>query len=180
MKRSAILAQLFYHTAQILLTKSHPTKLELREIQQNHAYQICGIAAAVKDRSIINVCIRCLAIAAECLGTQEAQEEALRIMDTLSNGTIWHTEPIKEDLRRSWSWHASHPGTVDPSQMQNPYYGLDPALPLPSDSGFPHGPGITNPLFNSADFSVEGHPYQGSYVPPHHTIDHFHYTPYLS
>lgn len=121
--------------------------------------------------------IRCLAVAAECLEIREAQEEALRIMDTISDGTTWHTESTKEELRRIWGWNASHPETVDPAQMHNPYYGLDPALPLPADTNFP--PAIANPLFNAADFSMEGHPYSGSYVAPHHTIDHFHYTPYL-
>lgn len=98
-------------------------------------------------------------------------------MDTISQGTIWHTEPIKQDLKRVWGWHATHSETVDPAQMHNPYYGLDPALPLHQETDFL--PGIINPLFNAADFSLEGHPYQGSYVAPHHTIDHFNYAPYL-
>lgn len=121
--------------------------------------------------------IHCLAIAADCLETREAQEEALRLMDIISKETIWHTEQIKEDLKRLWGWPASHPETVDPAQMHNHFYGLDPALPLPRDPELPCG--ITNPIFSAADFSMEGHPYQENYVAPHHTLDHYHYAPYL-
>lgn len=151
-------------------------KLDLHDAQQNHAYGICGIVANVKDRSIIPVSIRCLEVAAECLETREAQEEALGLMNTISKGTAWHTESTSEKLRHNWGWPALNPETVDPARMHNGLFGLDPALPLPN-SGDP--PGITNPLFSAADFSLETHPYQGSYVAPHHTLDHYHIAPYL-
>lgn len=121
--------------------------------------------------------IHCLAIAAECLETREAQEEALHILNTISQDTAWRVEPITKELKCAWGWPASHPETVDPAQMHDPYFGLDPALQLPKSLGLP--PGITNPLFGVADFSLEDHPYLGHYVAPHHTLDHYHYEPYL-
>lgn len=53
-KRSAVVARLFYHTACTLLAKVHPTESEfspeMRNMQQSHAHDICGIVAHVKDR----------------------------------------------------------------------------------------------------------------------------------
>jgi hypothetical protein len=53
-KRSAVVARLFYHTAMCLLSKVHPTESEFSEemvtMQQNHAHDMCGIVAHVKDR----------------------------------------------------------------------------------------------------------------------------------
>jgi hypothetical protein len=55
-KRSAIVGRLFYHTACILLAKTHPLESEfspnMRDMQQKHAYEICGIVAHVKDRYV--------------------------------------------------------------------------------------------------------------------------------
>lgn len=54
MKRPAIVGRLFYHLTCILLTKIHPIETELspnlREMQERHAYDTCGIIAHVKDR----------------------------------------------------------------------------------------------------------------------------------
>lgn len=52
----AVIARLFYHTARILLAKSHPLGSELhaemRNMQQTHAYDLCGIVSQVKDRYV--------------------------------------------------------------------------------------------------------------------------------
>lgn len=152
-------------------------KLDLHDAQQSHAYGICGIVANLKDRSIAHVSLCCLAIAAECLKTREAQEEALSIINNTSKGTVWQTESTSEKLRVSWGWPTPNPDIVDPAQMHNDLFALDPALPLSNDTGDP--PGITNPLFSAANFSLDTHPYQGNYVAPHHTFDHYHYAPYL-
>ena len=53
-KRPAIIAQLLYHTARILLAKTHPLESELspemQRTQKKHARDICGIVARMKDR----------------------------------------------------------------------------------------------------------------------------------
>lgn len=53
-KRSTIVARLFYHTAQLLLAQIHPyygaDSIAMTELRTRHSEQICGIAAHVKDR----------------------------------------------------------------------------------------------------------------------------------
>lgn len=55
-RRPAIVARLFYHTTCILLARCHPVEsefsTEMRDMQQRHAYDLCGIVAHVKDRYI--------------------------------------------------------------------------------------------------------------------------------
>ncbi|KAJ5690401.1 hypothetical protein N7462_004793 [Penicillium macrosclerotiorum] len=182
LKRPAIVSQLFYHTACILLAKAHPMRsrigLEMKELQQIHAHDICGIATNNKDKGVVNVLIRCLAIAAECLETRETQNEALGIFDTIVKDSIWHAEPIQDELKHVWGWQVAHPETVDPTQMHHDYYGLDPALRIHNGPEFP--PRVSNPLLTASDFSLDNHPYQGFYVAPHHhTLQNYHYEPYL-
>lgn len=53
-KRATIVARLFYHTAMLLLAQVNPVMSkkvpEMHEMEQQHAHQICGIVAHVKDR----------------------------------------------------------------------------------------------------------------------------------
>jgi len=53
-KRSTIVARLFYHTAMLLLAQINPVMSkevpEMHDMEQQHAHQICGIVAHVKDR----------------------------------------------------------------------------------------------------------------------------------
>ncbi|KAL2003414.1 hypothetical protein VTN02DRAFT_3924 [Thermoascus thermophilus] len=173
-KRSAIIARLFYHTACTLLAKIHPTEPEyspeMRNMQQSHAHDICGIVAHVKDRGVASVSIRCLAIAAECLVSREAQEEVLEIIDKIVKDTGWRVGSLKDELQEKWS------GTTASQQPQNP--SDNNAIPLGANSlpnsamppvpGRPRFPsGIVNPLMAAADFSMENHSYQNHYVAPH-------------
>jgi hypothetical protein len=54
LKRSAIIARLFFHMTRILLSKSNPIQSEfdgdMRDMQRIHAYEICGLVACNKDR----------------------------------------------------------------------------------------------------------------------------------
>ena len=54
-KRTTIVARLFYHTALLLLAQCHPylpisENREMAELQRKHSQMICGITAHVKDR----------------------------------------------------------------------------------------------------------------------------------
>lgn len=53
-KRTTIVARLFYHTAMCVLAQIHPMMgrevREMFDLEQAHAHQICGIVAHVKDR----------------------------------------------------------------------------------------------------------------------------------
>jgi hypothetical protein len=53
-KRTCIVARLFYHTAMCLIPQMHPAMPvevpEMHEMKMHHAHQICSIVAHVKDR----------------------------------------------------------------------------------------------------------------------------------
>jgi len=55
-KRTTIVARLFYHTASLLLSQTHPyygtDNVEMAEMQRRHSQMVCGIAAHVKDRYV--------------------------------------------------------------------------------------------------------------------------------
>lgn len=55
-KRTTIIARLFYHTAMLLLAQISPARQEdmanMRSMEDIHAHQICGIVAHVKDRFV--------------------------------------------------------------------------------------------------------------------------------
>lgn len=187
-KRSAVVGRLFYHTAGTLLSKIHPLESEfspeMRNMQQNHAHDICGIVAHVKDRGVASVSIRCLAIAAECLVSRDAQEEVMEILDKIIKETGWRIGFLKTELQEKWGW------TVAPQQHQQHHSsalagstslntGSLLNSPLPPITGRPKIPsGIVNPLMATADFSMENHPYQNHYVAPHNQLNNYHYGSY--
>lgn len=53
-KRTTIVARLFYHTGMCLLSQINPIMSadidELHDMQVSHSHQICGIVAHLKDR----------------------------------------------------------------------------------------------------------------------------------
>ncbi|KAF2275557.1 uncharacterized protein EI97DRAFT_64083 [Westerdykella ornata] len=114
-KRTAIVARLFYHTAMCLLAQLNPLQSpsdpEMHELQQQHSRFICGIAAHVKDRGVASVALRSLAIAAECLDNRREQEEVLQIFDKIRQETGWRVGFLNEELKEKWGWN-------NPSQQQ--------------------------------------------------------------
>ena len=163
-------------------------------MQQSHAHEMCGLIAHTTDRlvqittkipdlsvsdqlnrGVAHISQHFLVLAAECLETREAQEEVLRIFDTITKVTGSSAEPLKNDLKQIWCWADAHPHTVTPAQMHKHFYELDPS---PSTSNHPDSPpSLHNPLLTAGDFSLENHPYQGYYVPPHHhhALNQYHY-----
>ncbi|QGA14140.1 hypothetical protein EYB26_001793 [Talaromyces marneffei] len=206
MKRPAIVGRIFYHLTCILLTKTHPLESEfspnLREMQQRHAYDACGIIAYVKDRGIATTSIRCLAIAGECLVAREAQEEVLQIIDKIIKETGWRIAFLKPELQAKWGWNTSAPTNTNNSNITTtttPTTSLsmdNGTLPTPNPptvipttastptpppaatarSRFP--PGIINPLMATADFSMPNHPYQEHYVALQDGLGGYQYTHY--
>jgi hypothetical protein len=53
-KRTTVVARLFYHTAICLLAQTNPlmppSSPEMHDMQLFHSHQLCGIVAHVKDR----------------------------------------------------------------------------------------------------------------------------------
>jgi hypothetical protein len=141
----------------------------------------CGLHVCTNTlpRNLSDISLRCLTVAAECLEARSAQEEVIGILDAIAKSTTSNVEPIKNDLRQVWSWVDAHSHTVTPAQMHTHHYELDPALVTSETPGLSSGLG--NPLITTGDFSMENHPYQGYYVPPHHhhALDQYHYGAYL-
>jgi hypothetical protein len=108
-KRTTIVARLFYHTAQLLMAQIHPyystDNFEMSELQRRHSQMICGIAAHVKDRGVASVCIRSLAHAAEVLTDRREQEEVLRIFEKINKETGWRIGFVYKDLKDKWGWN---------------------------------------------------------------------------
>ncbi|EAW12975.1 Zn(II)2Cys6 transcription factor domain-containing protein [Aspergillus clavatus NRRL 1] len=179
-KRSAIVARLFYHATRLMLARSHPSELEfspeMQQVQQIHAHDICGIVAHVKDRGVASFSIQFLVVAAECLVMREAQEEVIQILDKIVKETGCPAEHIKQDLQQTWGWPATHQEEVlAPSTGTVPLVDNHGHLHTAelADSREPHG--AINPIMAYADFSMEIHPYQEYYVAPHHTLHEFTY-----
>ncbi|ETN41841.1 uncharacterized protein HMPREF1541_03778 [Cyphellophora europaea CBS 101466] len=168
-KRTTVVARLFYHTAMALLGAVHPLNnidqsvlAETDEMRQYHSRQICGIVAHVKDRGVASASIRCLAVAGENLTVKREQEEVLDIFDKIKKETGWRVAFINDALKEKWGWNTTEFDTTGaPSFYQQGTATMPPVSTRPK---YPSG--IINPLYKNADFSAVNPPYQGSYVPP--------------
>jgi len=191
-KRTTIVARLFYHTAMCLLTRINPilpiSSPEMHELQTSHSHDLCGIVAHVKDRGVASVAIRSLAIAAEGLVSRREQDEVLTIFDKIRKETGWRVAFLHKELKEKWGWHNEEEAFQQQQQqqqqqnqqmqaglMQMPGFGFQPqssasgsSLPPAPPTVMAKGPpqGIVNPLLSKADFSAPKHPYQNYWVPP--------------
>lgn len=164
-----MIARLFYHTTSFLLASIHPTADssadEMKIMRQEHTRKLCGSVVSWKDLSIANIILPCLGITATSLETRFAQEEVLHIIDTIGRDLPHLGSTIQNDLKRRWNW--LQPETLDPAQIH-------------SNSTLEDQPRTSNPLWNATNLSMDHHPYQEFYVPPHHhVIDDYHHEAYL-
>ncbi|KAF7192747.1 Adhesion and hyphal regulator 1 [Pseudocercospora fuligena] len=108
-KRSTIVARLFYHTAMLLMAQIHPyyglDNPEMFDMQKQHSQMICGIVAHVKDRGVASVAIRSLAHAAECLTDRKEQEEVLTVFEKINKETGWRIGFVYKELKEKWGWN---------------------------------------------------------------------------
>jgi hypothetical protein len=176
-KRTVIVGRLFYHTAMCLLYQIHPImpegNEEMRQLQLDHAHQICGIAAHVKDRGVASVALRSLAIAATCLVVRREQEEVIEIFERIRKETGWRIDFLYKEFKTKWGWPDEDSTQQQMMQQQNslPFFPTTslPPVPLPLQPQPQQAPvpgGILNPLLRTADFSLPNHPYQQYYQPP--------------
>jgi hypothetical protein len=146
---------------------------QMHTMQLNHAHQICGITAHVKDRGVASVALRSLAIAAECLVVRREQEEVLEIFEKIRKETGWKVGFLNTELRAKWGWQHEESAPLTASlasffpTSQPPNTSLPPAPPVvPPQAPRKIPSGIPNPLMKTADFSLPNHPYQQYYQPP--------------
>jgi hypothetical protein len=128
---------------------------------------------------VASVSIRCLAIAAECLVSREAQEEVLEIFDKIIKETGWRVGFLKDELHEKWGWNNQQPQSDRPNSTTAAADSSGNSLlnsAMTPASTRPRVPsGIVNPLMATADFAMENHPYQNHYVAPHTQIDSYQY-----
>lgn len=186
-KRTTIVARLFYHTAMCLLSQMNPVMSledpEMHSMQSFQAHQICGIVAHVKDRGVASVALRSLAIAAECLVVRREQEEVLQIFEKIRKETGWRVGFLNKELKEKWGWANEEAlrqqqqqmptALMQNSQLQQSFQFSQSATSLPPAPPIRRRPG-ENPLA-MADFSNQGHPYQSYYVAPIQHPHHNHY-----
>ncbi|KAF2703223.1 hypothetical protein K504DRAFT_474084 [Pleomassaria siparia CBS 279.74] len=183
-KRSSIVARLFYHTCMCLLAQIHPLNppqdADMHDMLQQNSQLICGISAHVKDRGVASVALRSLAIAAECLKTRREQEEVLSIFDKIRQETGWRVGFLNTELREKWGWdnqpqpQAQAFASYNPNanmayqqQMPQPIMAPTPAPTAQAAEPRQRPPaGILNPILAGADFHLPQHPYQSHWVAP--------------
>jgi hypothetical protein len=159
-----------------------------------HAHQICGIVAHVKDRGVASVALRSMAIAAEALVDRAEQEEVLQIFDKVKKETGWNIGFLHKELVEKWGWNQDNNSRSNglsqffPGQNNNGT-GMGSGNLPPAGGNGQQGQGggqggqnqgqsqhaaqsrmarggILNPLLRTADFSLPNHPYQQYYQPP--------------
>ena len=170
-KRTTVVARLFYHTAMALLGAVHPlaqmdkqTADAMQDQRIYHSQQICGIVAHVKDRGVASASIRCLAVAGDSLTVRREQDEVLEIFNRINKETGWRIQFIIDELKEKWGWTTQEFDTMGaPSFYQQ---GTAQMPPIPQQQRQKPPSGIVNPLYKNADFSASNPPYQGYYVPP--------------
>lgn len=84
-KREAVFCRLLYHTAQFILTQTHPMEQtmlseEMIALQLHHAREVCGIVAHTEDRCMGPISIQALLIAS---GTLTEDKEHMEVLDIL-------------------------------------------------------------------------------------------------
>lgn len=165
-KRTTIIARMFYHTGIALLCESNPLAAsnpqvlqEMQTWQLRNARELCGIVAHAKDRGVASVALRSLHTVTACLTSRAEQDEVFAIFDKIRKETGWRIDFIYADLRKVWG----HDKPEEP-QMPNYPYSTSSLPPAPPPRKMPVG--IVNPTYAKADFARQDNPFEGYYVAP--------------
>ncbi|KAL4904987.1 hypothetical protein BDW74DRAFT_153914 [Aspergillus multicolor] len=152
--RSAIVAQMLYHIARIMLLELdslwQDQISELQEEQQRHAYSVCGIVSNDRNNGIPVWSTQILSVAAGYLIDRKAQEEVVATLDHMRHASGLSTEHLRRKLQETWGWH---------SHEHQPYSSVvDTSIEFhPSDVGHEYPQvGVADPFSHSL---VENHPY---------------------
>lgn len=149
---------------------------EMASLLHDHAHQICGIVAHVKDRGVASIALRSLALAGETLVQRDEQEEVIRIFEKVQKETGWNVTYVMKELRDKWGWISEEQMLRDQmtfnqfaganANMSTAGQGLQGGQQQQSQQPPKMIGGILNPLLARADFSLPNHPYQAYYQPP--------------
>lgn len=84
-KRGAVFCRLLYHTAQSILTQTHPMEQtmlseEMIALQLHHAREVCGIVAHTEDSCLGPISVQALLVALGALVGDKERMEVLSIL----------------------------------------------------------------------------------------------------
>ncbi|UKZ80407.1 hypothetical protein TrVFT333_008166 [Trichoderma virens FT-333] len=87
-KREAVFCRLLYHTAQSILTQTHPMEQtmlseEMIALQLHHAREACGIVAHTEDRCLGPISVQSLLIALGALTEDKERMEVVNILQKM-------------------------------------------------------------------------------------------------
>ncbi|KAL6801751.1 N-terminal fungal transcription regulatory domain-containing protein [Trichoderma sp. SZMC 28012] len=87
-KREAVFCRLLYHTAQSILTQTHPMEQtmlseEMIALQLHHAREVCGIVAHTEDSCLGPISIQALLVALGALVGDKERMEVLNILQRM-------------------------------------------------------------------------------------------------
>ncbi|KAL6910276.1 hypothetical protein GGI43DRAFT_419726 [Trichoderma evansii] len=113
-KQVAIFCRLLYHTAQCMLTQTHPMEQtmvsdEISWLQLHHAREVCGIVAHTDDKYLGPVYIQALLLASVILTDHKEQIEVLEILQRIETQIGYSRPGADEHLKATWGWGTTGP-----------------------------------------------------------------------
>ncbi|KAM0246366.1 hypothetical protein ACHAQJ_010260 [Trichoderma viride] len=113
-KREAMFCRLLYHTAQCILTQTHPMEQimvsdEMSSLQLHHAREVCGIVAHTEDRCMGPISIQALLLASAVLTDDKEQIEVLEILQRMKAQMGYPRRDTEEHLKAAWGWDTTGP-----------------------------------------------------------------------
>ncbi|KAM0463500.1 hypothetical protein ACHAO4_000215 [Trichoderma viride] len=113
-KQEAIFCRLLYHTAQSILTQTHPMEQtmvsdEISWLQLHHAREVCGIVAHTDDRYLGPMYTQAFLLASVVLTDHKEQMEVLEILKRMQRQMVYSRPGAEEHLKAAWGWETTGP-----------------------------------------------------------------------
>lgn len=113
-KQEAMFCRLLYHTAQSILTQTHPMEQtmvsdEISWLQLHHAREVCGIVAHTDDKYLGPVYTQAFLLASVVLTDHKEQMEVLDILQRMKSQMVYSQPGAEEHLKATWGWETIGP-----------------------------------------------------------------------
>ncbi|UKZ86231.1 uncharacterized protein TrAFT101_002069 [Trichoderma asperellum] len=127
-KQEAIFCRLLYHTAQCILTQTHPMEQtmvsdEISWLQLHHAREVCGIVAHTDDRYLGLIYTRAFLLASIVITDHKEQIEILEILQRMETQIGYSRPGAEEHLKAAWGWDATGPAMYDQGREEDAHIG---------------------------------------------------------
>ncbi|PHH78480.1 hypothetical protein CDD82_3033 [Ophiocordyceps australis] len=108
-RHSGLLARLFYHAAQCILTATHPIESsqiskQMKLLQLHHARQVLGLVASSRNENITSIAIQTATMAAEMLIDRSEQVEASKMLEGVRSKSDGRIREAEQKLMREWMY----------------------------------------------------------------------------